>query len=172
MFADLEKYWLADKELSISPNWRRRREREEFVRLVSPLDIAGVTEEGLRFTASAHIYAPDRQVVFQIEYETLTYPRGVPMARFEWRPTSPHNNKGIGPPDHRYKVIRGTHIHPFDLNWQHSEGQVRKGSLPIAVPVEPPIESYKDALAFVENNFRIRGVTTLPLPPWERKAWL
>lgn len=47
MSADLEHYWLADKELSINPDWKHR-ERDEFVRLVSPLDIDGVTVEGLR----------------------------------------------------------------------------------------------------------------------------
>lgn len=168
MPADLERFWRADKELSIDPDWKRR-DRDEFVRLVSPLDIDGVTIEGLRFTVSAHIYAPDRWVTFQMEYESLKHPRGVPMVRFEWRPRSPHNNRGIGPNEHRFIDICGTHIHPFDLNWNHSETQVRRGNLPIAVPVSHPIESFQEALDFVENEFRIKEVTGLLTPPWTGK---
>ncbi|RNF33977.1 hypothetical protein A7A09_013815 [Paracoccus methylarcula] len=168
MSEELEKFWSADKELSVDPDWKRR-EKDEFVRLVSPLDINGVTVEGLRFTVSAHIYMPDRSVTFQIEYESVQHPKGVPMVRFEWRPRSPHNNKGLGPLEYRYIALTGTHIHPFDLNWAYSQNQVRKGNLPIAVPVQQEIGSYDEALAFVETKFRIKGVTGIPAPPWTSK---
>lgn len=171
MDGDLEHFWLAQKELAIYPDWKRRG-RDEFVRLVSPLDIDGVTEEGLRFTMSAHVYTPDRWVTFQIEYASLRNPKGSPLVRFEWRPRTPHNNKGIGPVEHRHKLITATHAHPFDLNWAHSRGQVRKGSLPIAVPIEHKMETYKDALAFVEKYFRINGVKEILEPPWTRREWL
>lgn len=63
-------------------------------------------------------------------------------------------------------VIKGCHIHPFDLNWAHSENQVRKGNLPIAIPIDPGFSTYQEALDFVENEFRITGVRDLPSPPW------
>lgn len=165
MSGDLEQFWRAEKQLSIDPDWKQR-EKSEFVRLVSPLDIDGVTIEGLRFAVSAHRSTPDRWVTFQIEYESLKYPRGVPFVRFEWRPKSPHNNKGNGPEHLRFLNQTGTHLHPFDLNWQDAESQVRRGILPIAVPVEKEINSFREALAFVENEFRIKGVTGLQTPPW------
>jgi hypothetical protein len=170
MDGDLERFWKSDKELSIDPDWRRRGQHE-FARLVSPLDIDGITEQGLRFTISAHIYSPDRWVTFQMEYESLRFPRGVPFVRFEWRPTAPHNNKGIGPPEHRHKPIAETHIHPFELNWDHAENQVRKGNLPIAIPVTQSIETYQEALDFVQSCFKIKGVNALPQPPWTKREW-
>ena len=151
MSADLKAYWLADKELSIEPDWKSRG-HDEFARLVSPLDINGVTIEGLRFTVSAHIYAPDRCVTFQIEFESMKHPRGVPFVRFEWRPISPHNNKNVGPKEFRLIDISETHIHPFDLNWDHSQSAVRKGVLPIAIPVSQTIESYNEATLLHEHR--------------------
>lgn len=170
MPGDLEKFWTAQKELSSNLEWKRRGQ-DEYERLVIPLDIDGVTVEGLRFTGSAHIYSPDRWVTFQMEFESLKFPRGVPFVRFEWRPRSPHNNKGIGPPEYRHINIAETHIHPFDLNWAHSESQVRKGNLPIAVPVTQPIETFQEALDFVQNCFRIKGVSSVFPPNWKTREW-
>lgn len=171
MNADLEHYWTSEKELSIDPDWRMR-DGQEAVRLVCPLDIGGVTQEGLRFSASAHIYSPDRWLTFQIEVESREHPRGVPMVRFEWRPRSPHNNKGIGPIELRNEIQRDTHLHSFELNWEHSEQQVRRGNLPIAVPIQHDLIDYAAALDFVEETFRIKGVKGLPVPPWTQKQWL
>lgn len=165
MFVDLKKFWLADKELSIDPDWKRP-EKKEFARLIAPIDIDGVTIEGLFFTISANIYMPDRLVTFQMEYQSREYPRGVPMVRFEWRPQSPHNNKGLGPEEYRFLNISGTHIHPFDLNWEQSETLVRKGILPIAIPIIEALNSFEEALAYIEGCFRIKGVIGLPPPPW------
>ena len=171
MSGDLERFWKADKELSISPDWKRRG-TDEYVRLVSPLDIEGITEQGLRFTGSVHMYTPDRWVTFQMEYESLKFPKGVPFVRFEWRPKSPHNNKGLGPEEYRFKSISQTHLHPFDLNWRHSTNEVKKGHLPIAIPIEQSIETFQEALDFVQNCFRIKGVRDIPVPPWTVREWL
>lgn len=94
------------------------------------------------------------------------------MCRIEWRPLKPHDNKGLGPEEFRMRKITESHIHPFDLNWEHSPPQVRRGNLPIAVPICEAIDSYEEALAFVEKEFRIKGVVGLPAPPWEtRLLW-
>ncbi|MCB1466095.1 MAG: hypothetical protein KDK08_02825 [Rhizobiaceae bacterium] len=169
MTIDLEKIWNEDKELSVEPDWKRRAQ-DEFVRIVCPLDAGGITYEGLNFTASAHIYMPDRSVTFQVEFHPPRRDqRGGPISRIEWRPRSPHNNKGVGPPEHRHKPIVGCHVHPFGLNWNHSASQVRKGNLPIAIPINPGFGSYEEALEYVEKEFRINGVRSLPPPPWTRK---
>ena len=126
MSGDLERIWNSDKDLSIEPVWQRRTQGE-YVRLVSPVEIGGITEQGLLFTASAHVYRPDGYVTFQLEYASVHSRRGHPFVRFEWKPKSPHNNKGIGPPEYQHMIIKGTHVHPFDLNWEHSEDKVRKG---------------------------------------------
>ena len=165
MSDDLERFWRSEKELSVDPDWKRRGE-DEFVRLVAPLEIDGVTVEGLRFTMSAHLFTPDRWVTFQMEYESQIYPRGKPIARFEWRPRSPHNNKNVGPEELRMVVQKGSHLHGFEENWAASHSGVRKGLLPIAVPVLEPIENLQEALAYVARTFRIKDLTAVPAPPW------
>jgi hypothetical protein len=166
MFVDLEEIWNSDKALSSEPEWKVQS-RKEFARLVSPLEVNRVTLEGLHFTASAHIPSPERAVAFQIEYfPAKKPPPGGPMARLEWKPRSPHNNKGIGPKELRHIMQRGTHFHSFEMNWLHDPLQVRKGMLPISVPVEHEMETFQETLAFVEELFRINGVSKLPPPPW------
>jgi len=166
---NLEKLWKSDKALSSEPEWRIR-ERVEFVRLVSPLDIDGITEEGLLFTARAHIYMPDRAVAFQLEYHSARNAklRG-PIVRFDWLPTAPHNNKGRGPKEHQLQTITGSHLHSFDLNWDPSNSAMRQPNLPIAVPVSDRLETFKEALDFVEKEFRIKGLGSIPPPPWTAK---
>ena len=158
---------LAQKVLSIRPSWKSLA-NAEFVQIVSPLDLGDLTVEGLQFRASAHIYSADRAVTFQIEYHPVSA-KGGPISRVEWRPRSPHGNKGIGPDQFRFIEITGSHVHPFGLNWDHSETLVRRGVLPIAVPISPDPESYDEALAFVEKEFRIKGIIALPMPPWTDK---
>lgn len=168
MAVDPERLWQADKVLSIEPDWKRRGQ-EEFARLVSPLDIDGITVQGLRFTASAHIHSAESAIAFQIEVETPASPRGTPIARFDWKPRAPHNNRGIGPPAFRHRPFHESHVHPFDLNWLEAEARMRSGNLPVAIPVAEPVESYADALDFSERYFRIKGVSSLLPPPWTRR---
>jgi hypothetical protein len=166
---DLEAMWNSTKELAIAPDWKRRAQ-DEFVRLVCPLDVDGITVQGLQFTGSAHIYSPERSVTFQIEYHPpLRTQRGGPIARVEWRPRSPHSNKGVGPLQYRFLTQAGCHYHPFDLNWAHSQSEVRKGNLPIATPIESGLASLQEALAFTEKMFRIETLKGVPVPPWTER---
>ena len=141
MKPDLEKYWLSQKELAIEPDWPQSG-TAEVLRLVSPLDVDGITIQGLRFTISAYKFVPFRWVTFQIEVDSKDHPKGKPMVRFEWRPKSPHGNKGLGPVELRHETQKDTHLHCFDLNWAHSEANVRKGHLPIAVPIDRDLMVY------------------------------
>lgn len=166
---DLEWLYTSDKALSSEPDWKLRS-GGEYLRLVSPLEIDGVSIEGLRFSATANSLMPDMNVAFQIEYfPPKGEPVGGPLSRIEWLPKSPHDNKGAGPVEYRYQKLVKCHIHPFEMNWRHSEAKTNKGILPIAIPIEPGFSTYQDALAFVEKEFRIKGVMGLPLPPWSEK---
>ena len=166
---NLETLWKADKTLATAPEWKLR-DRIEFVRLVCPLDIDGITEEGFLFTASAQIYMPDRAVAFQMEYHSARNPRlRGPIVRFDWLPQAPHNNKGRGPIEHRFQNIVGSHIHSFYLNWDAASTTMRQPNLPIALPVTDHLTSYQEALDFVGKEFRIKGVESIPPPPWTTK---
>lgn len=166
---DFERFWASQKELASEPAWKQR-DRFESVRLVSAIDIDGITQEGFYFSANAQVYLPDSSVTFQIEYHPIRNRQlAGPIFRFDWRPRAPHNNKGVGPVEYRFHQIVGSHLHDFELNWDPEKQAMKKGNLPIAVPVSDALDSYQSALDFVEKKFRIKGVGNLPAPPWTKK---
>jgi hypothetical protein len=164
MEVDLGALFDSEKFFPAPPQWRRR-DRNAF-RLVSPLDVEGVTIEGLTFRATAITIRPDESVTFQLEYKSPRQSKGGPFARYEWRPLRGHNNKQIGPVELRNKVQRGSRLHDFWLNWKHSPPAVRKGHLPLSVPCEEPA-SFEAAVAFVGKAFRISLIEWVQTPPWE-----
>jgi len=80
MLADLKTLFEESKNFPVRPYWIKRD--EERFNLVSPLDIGGVTIEGLQFRAIAMINRPDEMVTFQLEYfPAKKNPKGGPIAR-------------------------------------------------------------------------------------------
>jgi hypothetical protein len=105
MLADLDILHKSRKSFPLKPQWKDRG--NGWLVLISPLDIDGVTIEGLNFRAAAKTDRPDESVTFQLEY--LPRRKGVkggPMARIEWLPIRPHNNKFVGPLHLRGKLNR------------------------------------------------------------------
>ncbi len=169
MARGLDEIYRAQKHI-IGPTSWERRPKDEYLRLVAPLEIEGEAVEGLRLGLMAHRGMPDRGVSFQVEYHPPGQSaKGGPICRIEWRPQGTHNNKGIGPPELRYKPQKGSHHHSFELNWAQSEARVRRGFLDIAVPIVDALSSFEEALAFAANEFRINGVSGVPIPPWEER---
>lgn len=168
MRRDLKKLFDAEKSLALVPQWIERD--STWLRLTAPLEIEEVAVEGFRFTGTALRAQPDEMVTFQLEY--FPPPRekvkGGPICRLEWRPFSSHGNKGRGPREFQHILISGTHIHPFDLNWTDAASAVRRGELPIAVPITPDFQSFEAVLDFVKKEFRIKNVASVPIPPWEK----
>ncbi len=78
-----------------------------------------------------------------------------------------HNNKGVGPLAWRFKEIRCSHYHCFNLNWAHSERAVRRGQLPIAIPIEPDPPYFREFLALVGKVYKIRNIQRISEPPWQ-----
>lgn len=169
---ELAEIFYAEKVLPVEPDWKKRV-GTKWLRLVCPIDIGGVTIEGLRFTVSAHSEKPDEAVAFQIEYlPPRGNVKGGPLCRLEWRPITPHNNKGLGPAEYRHRVIKTCHLHPFDLNWAEAAKHVRRGDLPIAIPLAVSPSTYEEALAFAGKEFRIKDIEGVAPPPWEaRLLW-
>lgn len=160
----------ATKLLPQFPEWKQRD--KDWLFLVSPLDIDGVTVEGLQMRATALVALPDECVTFQIEY----YPRpsnvkGGPLCRIEWRPLKGHNNKNRGPVELRNVPQKCSHDHGFDLNWGEDPKAVRRGELPLAVPINQNPQDFEGLLAFVKKEFRISNVELIERPPW-REAFL
>ena len=157
----------ADKKLPFAPGWATEAGRE-FARLVSPIDVDGVTMEGARFGASAHLYRPDQRVSFRLEMIVTSVSNTyTPLARFDWLPMAAHNNRGRGPDHLKFIQFDETHLHPYEWNWV--KGEPLKGNMPVAVPIDASLPKYQDALDFIEKLFKIKGVSRLPIPPWTSK---
>ncbi len=164
MSSHLPSLFEAQKSFPIRPAWKER-DRDSLV-LVSPLDIDSVTINGLQFRATAVRTRPDESVTFQLEYFPVRRsPKGGPLARVEWRPLRPHNNKMAGPVEYRNVLQKGSHIHGFRLNWDHNNSIIHKGQLPLAIPLEPE-PSYDEVLAFVGKAFRNSNIEWALPPPW------
>ena len=153
----------AKKTLVDVPVWGERG--ADGLEFSAPLEIDGVTIEGLTLRGRARKPLADREVAFQLEYHHAQIIGGA-MCRIEWRPLNPHSNKGLGPKELRHIVQNGTHHHCFDLNWKRSEEAVLQGDLKIAVPLDDP-GNFRALLAVVGKEFRISNIQLVTLPPWE-----
>lgn len=155
----------AEKQLPIALRWTPRG---QWLELVSPLDLYGVTLEGLRLCAKALADLPNESVTFQLEYiPPKSNVKGGALWRFEWRPLKGHNNKGNGPPEFKFRELKGSHHHPFQLNWDEQAQSVRRGNLPVAVPFPDGIDdSFQGTVAFVGRELRIENIAGIPEPPW------
>lgn len=56
---------------------------------------------------------------------------------------------------------------PFDLNYVVHRARMRKGDLPIAIPIEQEIATYNDLLDFLGKEFRIKNMHLLGPPKWQ-----
>jgi hypothetical protein len=164
MTLDIEAFFKADKTIPIPPDWFVLD--SEWIGFACPLDVDGVTLAGFRLQAKAMLRQPDRHVVMQLEHLPPT-DKGGAICRIEWRPFSGHNNKGNGPANLRFKDILTSHLHPFDLNWRECEKSVRRGQLPIALPLDPDPPNYREFLALVGIEFRIENIQCVVIPPWQ-----
>ena len=70
--------------------------------------------------------------------------------------------------DHRFKDLKGSHYHSFELNWDESKNAMLRSNLPIAVPIPDPSD-YDNLLHLVRKEFRIDNIQLLLPPPWVPK---
>lgn len=156
----------AKKSLPLHPSWLIGD--NDRVSIVSPLDIDGVTIEGLRMRATAIVTRVDECVTFQIEYLPPGGEiKGGPLTRIDWKPLAAHNNKSFGPAMYRNKIITASHYHSFALNWNEEGKAMRKGNLPIAIPLLPEPQTFERLVDLVRQEFNIVNIDWLQLPPWQ-----
>jgi len=163
----LPPLFAAIKALASTPKWQVH---EDQFRLAVALDIDGVTQMGLKLLGRCSRDYPDQNVTFQIEYLFKSF-RSAPVARIDWRPLSPHTNRNVGPAEWRLVRVDGSHIHPFQENydWMVSDSVPLADymKLPIAVPLAPDLDSVTSLVTVVGRWFNIEGVEAIPVPPWE-----
>jgi hypothetical protein len=165
---ELPELYEAAKAIVSPTDWIERdgTRHSHMLTMIAHLEVDGVSIPGLRLRGTAIRNLPDRAVCFQLEYHR---PRqhGAALDRIEWRPIKGHNNKGMGPAEHRFILMAGTHQHQFELNWNEAQKQLRRGNLPIAIPLSIEPDTYQRLLEVVGEHFNISGLERVQQPPWE-----
>ena len=91
-----------------------------------------------------------------------------PLARVCWRSllgghTNQRGHRTFGLPSR----LSPTHFHSFDLNWLPNQNRMRGGNLPLAMDIEPALESFEDVRTYVGNVFRISNIDIVSPPDWQ-----
>ena len=162
MVLDLPRLFRSPKKLVSDLMWV---ETENELSFLAPVEVDGITMEGIRLRGTAYPSVPQRSVMLQIECHSARYKVG-PLDRMDWNPLHEHNNKRKGPPELIFLRQRVSHHHTFDWNWLEEEKRMRAGNLPIAVPMAE-IASVEELFKFAEDYYLIKGLSKQRLPEWQ-----
>jgi hypothetical protein len=158
----------AEKTLSGSHAWLSREPNQ--LSLVSPLECDGVTMLGVQLRMRVTSDLLDRAVMIQLE-STSPSGKGERLIRIDWRPISPHVNKGNAPDPWKFAVITTSHIHRFEHNYRTEKNAMRRGNLPVAVPIEPDPESFPTLLEFAGKELKIQDLHRIETPDWQGRIF-
>jgi hypothetical protein len=162
---DVRSVLSSTKTISIATNWVKGDDERLWV--VAPLEIDGITVQGLILRVRVFKDRPDEDALFQLEFEHDPKRKDKAIERIDWKPSHTHENRGNGPPDFRFIRQNCTHYHQFDLNWLSNENRLKMDNLPVAVPISDDPVDFKGILAFVGKNFRISNIELIGQPGWE-----
>ncbi|MFC0633566.1 hypothetical protein [Brevundimonas balnearis] len=153
----------AEKRIRPLPAWRPVDSGGRF-RWRAEISIGDATVEGLVLHARTLATEPGRDVSFVLEHGPAGQ-SSVRIDRIDWKPLTPHANKGVGRPEIRWDIYPGSHRHPYYENLK-ADGELRTGNLPVAVDIEESLPTFESLVAFVAKIYRIEGLEFLQPPPW------
>ena len=162
MDLSLQEIFDAPKTIPVPHEWTELNDR---LMWISPLDIGGATISGLRIRIRTIKTEPERNVTVALEYVPVGRECG--LDRIDWRPFHNHTNRGLGPPEHQFKIISTSHRHEFGWNLKGGGVSMRKGNLPIAIPIENEPVNFQELLDFVAKTYNIAALEDLRPPDWE-----
>lgn len=138
------------------------------LRFAVALEIEGVTEAGMVLFGRASLTLPERDVTLGLRWDDPAG-QGGNFDRLDWRPLHAHNNKGLGPPEHRFTLCEGTNHHKLADNAALAMGLLRaiRENLPVALPVAPEPAGWPAFLALAAQRWNFHDVVPVPLPPWQ-----
>jgi hypothetical protein len=151
----------AEKRIRPVPTWRSDNGA---IRWKAPLIIGGAVVEGFTLHARCLASEAGRDVSFTLDRSVTGQP-SVRIDRVDWRPIHRHNNNGIGPDHLRFKIIEESHRHNYYENLT-SDGKMRSGNLPVAIPIEEKLETFQSLVDFVAEIYKIEDLKLLMPPPW------
>jgi hypothetical protein len=168
MGSSLPDIFAARKSFSVTPSWVLGEQGK--LTMAIPLEVRGVTVEGLLLRLRARQDMPDQEVTAQLECGQLPLRRQTNIDRIDWRPLHHHSNPAKGPARLRLATFRKqSHRHAFGLNWDSSRACIKPGNLLWAQPVTPDPQRFSELLELVSDSFRISGLSVIDLPPWQSR---
>lgn len=155
---DIDALLAAEKHVVGRPPWEKSRETT--VRLKAALRIRDEIVGGLFLVATASVHQTPQHGSLVLVYQDRV------IERMDVLPTSPHTNPLKNVPRHLRgaTLAAGDHqYHPWSLNrrWPRSSTD----ELPVAEPVNEPLESFGAAIHYFCVRTGIAG--DVPLPPHE-----
>lgn len=174
---ELTELFRAEKAIAEVPAWSDQETPSgRRLHIVSPLWIGDAVPSGLRL----EVYGP-QAVLQQRPFFGLTAllfashrKRTWHLGRIEFDPVAvpgPHHRNPLSA-KHLPPTITGPHVHPFEENAPLglaalSPGNVPKGDLPIARPLDTTCATFADILTTIRDHFVIPGLW-LEEPGWSR----
>lgn len=140
----------------------------ETIELVVPLaDELGVGLEGVALRITAWPFRREYDITATLEIPGGR--AGITIGRVDAWPADPHMNlRARGQPgcSHIPLEIVGHHVHRFEDNAIVGREAFGAGNLPLAVPVNGRLQSFRDFLRIVSEEFKIDGLDQLNPPNW------
>lgn len=174
--AALANFLAAEKAPSGPIAWEQDHRN---LRFAVAVEIDGVTEAGMVLFDRASLALPERNVTLGLSWNDPAG-HGGNFGRLDWRPLGDHTNKGLGPPAHRFTLIKGVHHHTFGEDAAPPTGVRRtiREDLPMALPaarsrqIGPPSSLSPTSLRPTSNSLVsckvIRPVTWRTTAGWFR----
>lgn len=158
------------KSISTFTGWSDPESETGYSWFDAPLEIAGVTEPGFVLHGGCYIDKPECHVSFELRISKSPGRKMRPLERIDWKSLKGgHTNqyrKGI---EVSGKRVPETHLHAFNLNYDHQKGQMRAAELPYAMEIEEDLPNYDALRKFAGKQFRINNMNLVASPPWEYK---
>jgi hypothetical protein len=157
-----------EKELQLDRVSWVKRPRAGFHQLefIAPIAVDDVILNGLQARLCCRSDLPEADVYAQLELYIPLLGAYVHLQRIEWQPNAPHTNNGNAPSHLRFKKLE-TRWHEFGVNRRLGLAGLRQTTTTIAQPLPRDIKNFHDLLVFLEEIWKVRGISRIPVPPWE-----
>jgi hypothetical protein len=158
-----------NKELLLDRVAWARRERIGYdeLELTAPIAINGVLRDGLQARISCRSDMVECDVHAQLQVYVPAIGSYAHVQRVEWRPNRPHTNTGNAnaPANLRFKKFYDR-WYEFGLNRRLGMDGLRQ-TTPMIAQALPEIGTFNELLAFLEQVWKVSGVSRVPIPPWQ-----
>jgi hypothetical protein len=157
-----------DKEMLLDGvSWTRRaRAGFDMLEMTAPVATSGVLRDGLQARISCRSDLPDCDVHAQLQVYAPALSGYAHVQRVEWKPNGPHTNGANAPAKLRFKTFHDR-WYEFGVNRRLGIIGLRQTGNMIAQALPYKIGTFNELLAFLEQVWKVSGLSRVPIPPWE-----